>query len=444
MLVDPKYSHWPGCRHFPARFLDGQQRLTSLYQALLHPDAVSTQDSRGEKRLSWFYIDMRQAVSDAADREDAVITVPNDKKITRDFGRETVLDLSSPEFEYEELMFPTGKLFDPLEWTLNYTRYWGSRASLHPAGDPTEFFSRFNDRVIKPFADYLLPVIHLEKETPKEAVCTVFEKVNTGGVPLNVFELATASFAAESEEFSLRDDWRDRRQRLYPSYGGVQYVKPQLFTDTIYFPKRNAKKQKSAAIKNNTKKRTPPKDPSPERTPLSPEAKKERDRTRSQEKRSKAKAMGLCRDCPQPAIDGQTRCRKHRADLLAYSRSRRAAAKQSENSPSPKPPARTPQNGANPQPAKPTDQPRPQPGNGTAVSSNRQAYEHLRKQHPERREAQRKVHQRKRDKAKQSGNCVNCSNKAIKNQTRCETCAEKHRKSRRRNRENKKAADLTR
>ena len=131
---------------------------------------------------------MRRAVSDAADREDAVIGVPENRKVTRDFGRETVLDLSSPESEYEELMFPTEKLFDPLEWTLNYTRYWGSRASLHPAGDPTEFFSTFNDGVIKPFADYLLPVIHLEKETPKEAVCTVFEKVNTGGVPLNVFE----------------------------------------------------------------------------------------------------------------------------------------------------------------------------------------------------------------------------------------------------------------
>ena len=177
----------------PDRFLlDGQQRLTSLYQALLHPDPVSTQDTRGQKRQSWFYIDMRRAVSDAADREDAVIAVPENKKVTRDFGRETVLDLSSPEFEYEELMFPTEKLFDPLEWTLNYTRYWGIRASLHPAGDPTEFFSRFNDGVIKPFTDYLLPVIHLEKETPKEAVCTVFEKVNTGGVPLNVFELATA------------------------------------------------------------------------------------------------------------------------------------------------------------------------------------------------------------------------------------------------------------
>ncbi len=88
----------------PDRFLlDGQQRLTSLYQALLHPEAVSTQDSRGEKRLSWFYIDMRRAVFNAADREDAIIVVSKEKKTTRDFGRETVLDLSSPEFEYKEL-----------------------------------------------------------------------------------------------------------------------------------------------------------------------------------------------------------------------------------------------------------------------------------------------------------------------------------------------------
>ena len=214
--------------------LDGQQRLTSLYQALLHPDPVSTQDTRGQKRPSWFYIDMRRAVSDAADREDAVISVPENKKVTRDFGRETTLDVSSPEFEYQELMFPTEKLFDPLEWTLNYTKYWEGRASLHPTGDPTGFFTRFNNTVIKPFADYLLPVIQLEKETPKEAVCTVFEKVNTGGVPLNVFELATASFAAESEDFSLRDDWRDRRQRLYPSYGGViQGIEGEHFLQAI-------------------------------------------------------------------------------------------------------------------------------------------------------------------------------------------------------------------
>ena len=61
------------------------------------------------------------------------------------------------------------------------------------------------------FRDYQLPVIALGRTTSKEAVCLVFEKVNTGGVPLSVFELVTASFAAEN--FNLRDDWFGSTQR---------------------------------------------------------------------------------------------------------------------------------------------------------------------------------------------------------------------------------------
>jgi len=63
------------------------------------------------------------------------------------------------------------------------------------------------------FQQYQVPVIALKKETPKEAVCQVFEKVNTGGVSLTVFELVTATYAAE--DYSLRDDWKDRRERLH-------------------------------------------------------------------------------------------------------------------------------------------------------------------------------------------------------------------------------------
>lgn len=57
-----------------------------------------------------------------------------------------------------------------------------------------------------------MPLILLRKPTPKDAVCQVFEKVNTGGVSLTVFELMTATFAAEN--YPLRDDWRDREKRL--------------------------------------------------------------------------------------------------------------------------------------------------------------------------------------------------------------------------------------
>ena len=64
---------------------------------------------------------------------------------------------------------------------------------------------KFRKMILNAFRSYQLPVITLDKETTKEAVCLVFEKVNTGGVPLSVFELVTATFAAEG--FNLRDDW---------------------------------------------------------------------------------------------------------------------------------------------------------------------------------------------------------------------------------------------
>lgn len=219
----------------PNQFLlDGQQRLTSLYQALLHPGPVSTQDSRGKKLKRWYYIDMQKVVSQEGDREDAIVSVPKDKRVTRNFGRETVRDLSSLELEYENHMFPTERLFDHTEWLLGYIDYWSNGTGVqHPAENPTRFFMRFNDLVIKPFVEYQLPVIRLQKQTPKEAVCTVFEKVNTGGVSLTVFELVTASFAAESEEFSLRDNWSERRQRLHSRFGVLQGIEGEHFLQAI-------------------------------------------------------------------------------------------------------------------------------------------------------------------------------------------------------------------
>src|SRR5260370_40642722 len=52
----------------------------------------------------------------------------------------------------------------------------------------------------------------LKKESRREAVCTFFEKVNPGGVPLDVFELLTATFA--SENFRLKTNWAARKAEL--------------------------------------------------------------------------------------------------------------------------------------------------------------------------------------------------------------------------------------
>ena len=65
-------------------------------------------------------------------------------------------------------------------------------------------------------------MIALGSSTSKEAVCVVFEKVNTGGKPLDAFELVTAMYAASGHE--LRKDWyggdgaKGRQQRLADTF----------------------------------------------------------------------------------------------------------------------------------------------------------------------------------------------------------------------------------
>ena len=221
-----------GPQNTPDAFLlDGQQRLTSLYQSLLHKGPVVTHDNRGRRIKRWYYVDMLAAMDPTVDREDAIISMPEDKRETRDFGREVVRDLSDREKEFEQHMMPTEQLLDGMGWLLQYNGHWMGKE--HPAGDLGAFLPAYQLFVLNAFTDYLLPVISLDKETPKEAVCTVFEKVNTGGVTLSMFELVTASFAAQDEDFSLRDDWDARRNRMHRAYGVLRGVGGNQFLQAI-------------------------------------------------------------------------------------------------------------------------------------------------------------------------------------------------------------------
>lgn len=185
--------------------LDGQQRLTSLYLALMGRAVVKTKNSKGKSIQRWYYLDMQKALADEDDREDAVLSVPEDK-VVKAFGGAITLDLSSPEREYAANMFPVNRIFDKTSWRQAYNKFWNY------APEKIQLYDEFEGRVVQRFEQYQVPVIELTKETPKEAVCIVFERVNTGGVVLTVFDLLTASFAAD--DYRLRDDWNQREQNL--------------------------------------------------------------------------------------------------------------------------------------------------------------------------------------------------------------------------------------
>ncbi len=204
--------------------LDGQQRLTSLYQALMSTYAVETRDAKGKPICRWYYLDMKQAIEPETDPEDALLSVPEDR-LVRAFGGKITLDMTKQEHEYEAALFPVNLIFDSAEWRQAYSEYWNFDA------DRMRSFNEFERDVIKRFEQYQVPVIELKKETPKEAVCLVFERVNTGGVALTVFELLTASFAAD--DFQLRDDWDAREVRLKQRHPVLHKLQSDDFLQTL-------------------------------------------------------------------------------------------------------------------------------------------------------------------------------------------------------------------
>ena len=204
--------------------LDGQQRLTSLYQALMSTSAVETKDVRGKSIRRWYYFDIKQAIIPEADQEDAVLSVPEDRQV-KSFGGQTTLNVATPEREYAADVFPVNRILDSADWRQDYSEHWEFNV------DKMRLFNEFERNVIKRFEQYQVPVIELKKETPKEAVCLVFERVNTGGVPLNVFELLTASFAAD--DFQLRDDWNARETRLKQRHPVLHNLQSDDFLQVI-------------------------------------------------------------------------------------------------------------------------------------------------------------------------------------------------------------------
>jgi hypothetical protein len=203
--------------------LDGQQRLTSLFQALNAERPVLTRDLRGRPIYRWYYLDMEAALNPNVEREDAVISLPDTRQV-KNFRGEVIEDYSSPEKEYERGLFPISQVFDCSNWQEGHQEYWDYDK------DKIKLFRQFNKEIIKRFEQYQVPVISLGKETPKEAVCQVFEKVNTGGVSLTVFELLTATFAAE--DYLLRQDWADRKARL-TEFRILQYIESTDFLQSV-------------------------------------------------------------------------------------------------------------------------------------------------------------------------------------------------------------------
>jgi hypothetical protein len=173
--------------------LDGQQRLTALYQALT---------GVGDER---FFLKVDEFVNVAEDYvkefhevnfDNAVISVPVAVSKGQVKKNEELLGISH---------FPVSGVSSFDDWLDEYVDKVISRDGSSNAKYLKSLYRRMRDKYIVPLRSYGLPVLTLPETTPIEAVCTIFETLNRTGKPLGPFELLTARYYPQG--VNLRDLW---------------------------------------------------------------------------------------------------------------------------------------------------------------------------------------------------------------------------------------------
>lgn len=196
--------------------LDGQQRLTALYNALRgsgdHSYAVDLNRLESVEGNSEGVANAIEAGAVSAEDIENAIDV---WKTDRPPGRS---DLA-------------GKLPVPLTALSSAPDYFEWRDHYVDVLGDTEWKDTAKARLTRAYKDFLgtanayrFPAVVLENDLPAEAVARIFERINRGGIQLSTFDLLVAR--AYSVEWNLRDEWQRAKDEL-------EYVEHYLEDDGL-------------------------------------------------------------------------------------------------------------------------------------------------------------------------------------------------------------------
>jgi hypothetical protein len=172
--------------------LDGQQRLTSLYQAFY---------GVGDHR---YYLDLRRLI-DGDEFEECIFHLRANAKRAK--------DLEDPDRQANDLILPLSLLRNGTggfsKWSKAVIRANKSALTDEEIDTLDDQLDDIGERWVQTIDDYRFPVVTLSDQTDAEAVCTIFETLNRTGVKLSPFELLTARFWPQ--KVNLRHLWAKAR-----------------------------------------------------------------------------------------------------------------------------------------------------------------------------------------------------------------------------------------
>jgi hypothetical protein len=164
--------------------LDGQQRLSSLIYALTAPN-LSLKDSSQRR---WFFLNL-----------DVLLSEPDSDDVVFDRSRRDLRGLDSPETQYAQRVLPCTALMTQEAF---YTWRDGFEDWLRSTNPDalSQYRAEWRDgwtAAVTAFQNFQAPLVELPSVDDSDSesigrVCAIFEKLNSTGVDLSVYDLLTA------------------------------------------------------------------------------------------------------------------------------------------------------------------------------------------------------------------------------------------------------------
>lgn len=175
--------------------LDGQQRLSALYYAFFAPD----KNFPRRKSKFYYYIDIEKLLN--GNYDEAFNYFIASKKID-----DMLLD---DQALFKQKVFPL-KIFGERShywsrWLEKYENYWIENGDGEVARSERNKLEEIFDSIRN---EYYISYIELDREIAVEKVCDIFQRINSTGLELNIFDLMNALL--RPKEIHLKSLWMEK------------------------------------------------------------------------------------------------------------------------------------------------------------------------------------------------------------------------------------------
>lgn len=191
--------------------LDGQQRLTALYYALVGPDHPAP---RRRNRFLYFI------------RADRFMNETYDDAFPYYWTSHAIRLLDDHQAQYAQHMFPLSVVGKPgwelPNWAQGYVQHWEREADRRRDAGETEAALAADAHAVnaRAFGEHLQDItqryqisyIELDRDLEIDKVCDIFTQINSRGVRLDVFDLMNALLKPKG--ITLKHLWRRAQPRF--------------------------------------------------------------------------------------------------------------------------------------------------------------------------------------------------------------------------------------